>query len=98
MLFRWMILTILTLSLPACSGDLTYIPEGSRICPERVWATPEAKRWLLERLKPKSGDNYAVRLLLAEYARQQKQLDICNGNDPDRPGPYVEKVDESNIS
>ncbi len=92
--FRSTILTILTLLLPACSGDVQYIPEGARICPERVWAYPEAQRWMADRVKPQSGDNLAIRIWLAQITRQQKQLDICNGNDPTRSSPYAEKKDE----
>ena len=82
-------LTISTLFLGAC--NLRYIPEGSQICPDRIWMMPETKAWLRHRIAEVTLENLPIRLYLSLVSRQQQQLDVCNGYDPGRPGPYKEK-------
>lgn len=83
-----LILTISTIFLGAC--NLRYVPEGSQICPDRIWMPNETKDWVRQRIYPIDLEGLPFRIWLALISQQQQRLDVCNGFDPDRPSPYGE--------
>ena len=98
MRLKLVILTILSVSLTACSG-LRYVPEGSRICPDRIWMASEAKTWLRQNVvevtsgvEKFTGASLPFRVYLTLITQQQRRLDVCNGLDPERASPVVERL------
>ena len=88
------LVTLATCLIALSSCGLRYVPEGATVCPDRVWMAPGAKVWLGEQLANKDGTatlgSLEFRVWFSQVILVMERLDICNGNDADRPSPYAQ--------